>query len=220
MRIAVSCCKRIRSQEPNVSDIRLWIRQRVKIRHIYVYMLGFLHIRNVQRHYPNGIVGVFRRIHRIARGVRIVMLMVEPGVLRPVSKRHRRQAEPRRNISDKLLHEPAIRKAIAICSAVTRTEQSETVVRGNARGLAELRNRIRQLLIYLLFVAHVVYAVLKSRLQYIPDDSVWHVAGVCEHQSRSIAVKTCIVSVYVKTCHYLQLKSLFNGNIETDVLRG
>ena len=100
-----------------------------------------------------------------------------------------------------------------------RTEQSETVVRGNARGLAELRNRIRQLLIYLLFVAHVVYAVLKSRLQYIPDESVWHVAGVCEHQSRSIAVKACIVSVYAKPCHYLQLKAFFHWNVETDVLR-
>ena len=101
-----------------------------------------------------------------------------------------------------------------------RTEQGETIVRGDARGLAELRNRIRQLLIYLLFVAHVICAVLKSRLQYIPDESIWHIASICKHQSRSIAMKTCIISVYIKTRHYLQLKTLFHGNVEADILCG
>ena len=33
-------------------------------------------------------------------------------------------------------------------------------------------------------------------------------------------MKACIVSVYVKTRHYLQLKALFHGNVKTDVLRG
>lgn len=33
-------------------------------------------------------------------------------------------------------------------------------------------------------------------------------------------MKTCIISVYIKTRHYLQLKTFFHRNVETDILCG
>lgn len=61
---------------------------------------------------------------------------------------------------------------------------------------------------------------LKSRLQYIPDKRIGHIAGVSEHQSRSVAVETGIVPVHVEPRHYLQLKAFLDRYIKADILRG
>ena len=146
--------------------------------------------------------------------------MVEFRKIAFVAKSHGPEAELGGNLRNCLVQDFAVRRLIAKRLPAGSRQYIE-IAGGAAASLIQLGYRFGRILVYFIVLTHFFFqaCLIIVRPEDIPDECIRHIAGVGEHQRRRVRMKACVVSVYLESRHYLQLKASFHRNVETDILR-